>query len=187
MNRAVFVLVAIGALIIMINNVGAESDVHLEAKVSPAGTPDWHPSWYSLPDLNVTKLEIQGNSEGYKDLCPSLQCIIEYRNTSPFWKPPDTPDRNYLVANFDFRLHDDITHSEFGPKKRELVEQYSAKLVCDVNDIIEKNAQEIYYCDNESGSSIRNKFYTNESWSLVTSGIYDAKNLILKIDINVTK
>ena len=93
-----------------------------------------------------------------------------------------------MSAMVDFTLKDDITHADLGPKKKEAIEEYSANIYCQVVDIVEENGQEVYYCDNANiHGFIMNKFYTNNSWTLDSSGIYDAKNHILKINGSFNK
>jgi hypothetical protein len=54
---------------------------------------------------------------------------------------------------------------------------------CSVDDIIEKNGEEVYYCHGQS--SIFNKF-DKSSWVFNIAGIYDAKNETFKVSGNFT-
>jgi hypothetical protein len=164
-----------------VNEVRAESDFYLEAKVNES------PHVKGAHDLSITKFLIQGNSESYKDICPSLQCKIDYKDKYTFFSPPDIPQSNLIWSNADFRLQDSITHGDLGPKKKELVEQYRVDIFCNVDDIVEKNGQELYYCHNANlNSYISNKF-GSDSWVFDNTGIYDAKNKTFKISGNFTE
>jgi hypothetical protein len=96
----------------------------------------------------------------------------------------------FIGYQVDFRLQDDITNADLGPKKKEAVDEYSLGLSsCTVDDIIEDNDQEIYYCnghDNSDYSTITNKFNNSKVWDLNTTATFDAKNNILKISGNFT-
>jgi len=47
----------------------------------------------------------------------------------------------------DFKVHDNQTNPNLGAKKKEFLEQFSASMIyCKINDIIEENGQELYYC-----------------------------------------
>lgn len=86
----------------------------------------------------------------------------------------------------DFRLQDDITNADLGAIKKEAIEQYSADSnVCQVDDIIEDNGQEIYIC--HGGSTISNKFDDSRSLGLNTTMMYDAKNETIKVSGNFTE
>ena len=126
--------------------------------------------------------------EKYKEICPSLQCKIDYKDKYTFFGPPDIPQSGLIWSEVDFRLHDDITHADLGPKKKEFVEQYTMNMYCDVNDIVEKNGQELYYCHKANlQGSIANKFDNSKFWGgLPSTGMYDAKNETLKISGNFT-
>jgi hypothetical protein len=115
-----------------------------------------------------------------------LQCKIDYKDKDTYFSRPDIPESTLIISNVDFRLQDNITHADLGPKKKELVEQYSAHIICDVYDIVEKNGQELYYCHNANlNSQISNKF-DGRSWVFDNTGIYDAKNDFFKISGNFT-
>jgi hypothetical protein len=129
---------------------------------------------------------IQGNSSSYKEICPSLQCKIDYKDKYTFFSPPDIPENNLIISNFDLRLQDDITHAEIGPKKKELVEQYHVQIICNVDDIDEKNGQEVYYCHNANLNSIISNKFGHKSWVFDNNGIYDAKNHTFKFSGNFT-
>jgi hypothetical protein len=131
--------------------------------------------------LNITKFEIQGISNSYLDMCPSLQCKVDYKDKDTDFSPPNIPEDMLISSNVDFRLEDNTTRADLGPKKKELVEQYGVDIYCDVFDIVEKNGQELYYCHNAGlYNNIHNKF-NHKSWGLNFTGIYDAKNNTLKI------
>ena len=158
----------------------SNSDVYLEAKVTE------NLDVAGAHDLNIVKFEMQG--EKYKEICPSLQCKIDYKDKYTFFSPPDIPHSALIWSEVDFTLHDNITHADLGPKKKELVEQYTMNMYCDVYDILEKNGQELYYCHNSNlHGSIVNKFDSSKSWGGLDSiGTYDAKNDVLKISGNFT-
>jgi len=180
-------ILLVAALSLLVNTVNAQSDFYLEAKVNAAGTaPINTPLRYSGPDLNITKFEIQGNSESYKEICPSLQCKIDYKDKYTYFSPPDIPESTLIISNVDFKLQDNITHADLGPKKKELVEQYSANIYCNVDDIVEKNGQELYYCHNANLNSIISNKFDGRSWVFDNTGIYDAKNNTLRVIGNLT-
>lgn len=161
-------------ILIGVANGQSNSDFYLEANVIESG-------------LKITKFEIQGNSEGYKWICPSLQCKIDYKDKDAFFSPPDIPENTQISSNLEFTLQDNITNADLGPKKKELVEQHGSWLLCSVYDIVEKNGQELYYCHSEYlMSNIYNKI-DHRSSDLNITGIYDAKNDILKISGNFTQ
>jgi hypothetical protein len=54
---------------------------------------------------------------------------------------------------------------------------------CKVNDIIEENGQELYYCH---GDNTIGRNFDCKTWHYDTIGIYDAKNYSLKIYGNFT-
>jgi hypothetical protein len=166
---------------LLVHYAHGQSDVYLEAKVKEV------PAVKGAHDLTITKFEMQG--EKYKEICPSLQCKIDYKHKYTFFAPPDIPQSNLIWAQVDLTLHDDITHADLGPKKKELVEQYSLNMYCNVNDIVEKNGQELYYCNNSNlNGYIFNKFNNSQSWGgLKSLGTYDAKNETLKISGNFTE
>lgn len=190
MNEKILIsilLVTALSLLGAVKTVNGQSDFYLEAKVSES------PHVKGAHNLNIMKFEIQGNSESYKEICPSLQCKIDYKprciyceDRYTFFSPPDIPESTLIMSWFDFRLQDEITHADLGPMKKELIEQYSANIYCKVSDIVEENEQELYYCHGANiNSFILNKF-DERSWVFTSSGTYDAKNDILKINGNFT-
>jgi len=164
----------------------AQSDFYLEAKVNLYNTSTKSIFQPYGGELKITKFQIQGNSGSYIDMCPSLQCKIDYKDYANF-SPPNIPEDTLISSNPDFRLQDNITHADLGPKKKELVEQYGVDIYCDVFDIVEKNWQELYYCHDDGPiyNNIHNKF-DRRSWGSNFTGIYDAKNNMLKISGNFT-
>ncbi len=181
-------LVAALSLLCAVNTVHGQSDLYLEARVTDAGAATKNdPLRYSGEHLNIMKFEIQGISESYNEMCPSLQCKIDYTGKYTFFSPPDIPESTLVISNLDFRLQDDITHADFGEKKKELVEQYSFNINPSVVDIVEENGEELYYFHNVNlNSYIFNKFDSNRSWVFNASGTYDTKNDILKVSGNFT-
>jgi hypothetical protein len=167
---------------IILNN----TDFYLEANVNLYDIGKKLLSEPYEPMLNITKFEIKGSSESYKQICPSLQCKIDYKDKFATFSPPDIPQSNLIISSFDFTLHDDITHDDLGPKKKELIEEYTAQIFCNVYDIVEKNEQELYYCHNANLNSIISSKFDDRSWVFDNTGIYDAKNDILKISGNFT-
>ena len=174
-NRIIRYLIASSFIFLFgaVNYAYGQSDFYLEADVTESG-------------LKITKFEIQGNSAGYKWICPSLQCKIDYKDKYAYFSPPDIPENTQISSNLEFTLQDNITNADFGPKKKELVEQYGSWILCSVYDIVEKNGQELYYCHSDYlMSNIYNKI-DHRSSDLNITGIYDAKNDILKISGNFT-
>ena len=159
--------------------VNAQSDFYLEGKVNES------PHVRGAYNLNIVKFELQG--EKYKEICPSLQCKIDYKDKDTYFGPPDIPKRTLILSTVDFTLQDNITHADLGPKKKQLVEEYSMWLNCSVDDIVEENGQEVYYCRQSAfvNSFIKNKF-SAEAWYLNINETYDAKNDMLKISGNFT-
>jgi len=159
----------------------SKSDVYLEAKVKDS------PYVKGAHQLDVVKFEMQGKK--YKEICPSLQCKIDYKDKFTFFGAPDIPQISLITSQVDFRLHDDITHADFGPKKKELVEQYSLHMLCNVNDIVEKNGQVLYYCNpSRVPGYISSQFNHSQSWGPLDSiGTYDAKNETIKMSGNFTE
>lgn len=121
-------------------------------------------------DPEIVTFNITG--ESYKQICPSAQCkIVEYTYTNFI---PPTPSSMTIAYHIEFRLQDDITNKDLGPKKKEFLEQYTATMYsCTVNDIKEDNGQEIYYCSDGTNSISRN--FDSKSWDYDSRGIYDAK------------
>jgi len=150
-----------------------KSDFYLEAKA----TDDF------LNPLKIQKFEMNGT--GYKEICPSMQCKIDFKGRDTYFSRP-SPQDTYLSFTADFRLQDDITNADMGPKKKEAMEQYQVSLyACQVDDIVEENGQELYYCHDDSNTISRN--FDKQSWNLQTMGIFDAKDNILKIYGNFTQ
>ena len=164
----VCIFLVIGIFATSINFVFGSSDFILEMK-NVKESPE------------VSNLKIVG--ESYKQICPSTQCkIVGYTYT--FFIPP-TPTSMGMTYNIEFRMQDDITNKDLGPKKKEFVEQYSASMFsCIVNDIKEDNGQEIYYCNDRTNSITRT--FDSKSWYYNSSGIYDAKKDIYTVTGNFT-
>jgi hypothetical protein len=90
-----------------------------------------------------------------------------------------------ITSNIDFKLQDDITNKDLGPKKKEFLEQYTATMVgCKVNDIKEDSGQEIYYCNDGINSVTRT--FDSKSWYYNSNGIYDAKKDTFTVTGNFT-
>jgi len=181
-NRIISFLFVSGFIFLIgaVNYSYSESDFNLEARVKAV------PSVQGAHDLEIAKFEIHNNNEGYKQMCPSLQCKIDYKGKYTFFSPPDIPQSDLIWAKVDFTLHDDITHADLGPKKKQLVEEYEANLFCVVGDIVEKNWQELYYCHTTGlKTGIFNKF-DHRRWDYNTTGIYDAKNNTVNMSSNFT-
>lgn len=149
-----------------------ESDFVLEAHLSrEASEPPW----------KVTKFMISGESD--KQICPSGQCSISTEGESPALYPPNT-DSMYFSYDMHFILKDNMTHPEIGPKKKEFLEQFTTGLShCRINDIIEKNGQELYFCHGENSIS---RIFDSKTWYYDAIGIFDAKNYVLKVYGNFT-
>jgi hypothetical protein len=89
-----------------------------------------------------------------------------------------------MSYDMGFRLQDNKTNAELGPKKKEFVEQFTSEMsACRVYDIIEENGQELFYCH---GNSTISRNFDSKTWHYDTIGIYDAKNYSLKIYGNFT-
>jgi hypothetical protein len=129
----------------------------------------------------VSNFKIVG--ESYKQICPSAECkIIKYTFTNFI---PPTPTSMSIAYHIEFRLQDDITNKDLGPKKKEFLEQYTASMYgCTVNDIKEDNGQEIYYCSDGTNSINRN--FDSKSWYYNSNGIYDAKKDTYTVTGNFT-
>ena len=166
--------------LVLMQYAHGQSDFELEANVNPDGAADMT---ITTPALTITKFEIQG-----KEICPSLQCKIDYKDKYTLFRPPDIPESTLVSTMVDFRLQDDITHADLGPKKKELVEEYRMDLTCDVYDIVETNGQELYYCHNAPflNSYIHNKF-EDRTFNLNINGTYNAKNETIKVSGNFTE
>jgi len=179
-NMISMALVAISltiGLVLQYAHGQSNSDFYLEANVNSEGASDMT---IVTPALNITKFEIQG-----KEICPSLQCKIDYKDKYTLFHAPTIESLN-IGFMVDFRLQDDITNADLGPIKKEAIEQYSAdSIVCQVDDIIEDNGQEIYIC--HGSLSISNKFDDSRSLSLNTIMMYDAKNETIKVSGNFTE
>jgi hypothetical protein len=146
-----------------------ESDFTLEAKVNYAS------------DLDVTRFEISGESD--KQICPSGQCTINLGEYTYFSAP--TPDSMGISYTVDFKVHDNQANGNLGAKKKEFLEQFSASMIyCKIDDIIEENGQELYYCHDISNAISR--IFDSKSWQYDTTGIYDVQNNMLKVYGNFT-
>jgi len=123
---------------------------------------------------------ISGESE--KEICPSGQCRID----SPvkyFHIYAPRPDGTSFSYDLGFRLQDNITNAELGPKKKEFVEQFTSDMFyCRVNDIIEEYGQELYYCH---GDNTLTRNFDSKTWHYDTTAIYDAKNNALKVSLQI--
>lgn len=154
----------------MIGYVYGQSDFYLEANVvsNAIGTNP----------LKITKLEFHGSAD--KAICPSGQCRIGSVDQYTFFSPP-TPDSMGLAYNIEFKLIDDITNADIGPKKKEFLEQFTASMYgCRIKDIVETNAQELYYCEDHVTSISRT--FDSKVWRFNTNATYDAKNSIFKVN-----
>jgi len=145
-------------------DAGAESDFTLELKTGPVS--------------EVTKFIISGESD--KEICPSGQCSIYSEGQYTYFHGP-SPNFMSISTNFDFTLQDNITNADLGPKKKEFMEQFNVRFFCNVDDIIEENGQELYYCDGDG--SISRKF-DSKTWDYDATAVYDAKNNTLQVSGN---
>jgi len=139
-------------------------DFQLEAKVNSSG-------------LDVTRFEISGESD--KQICPSGQCNIELEGSRYFIAP--TSDRQSIGYSLEFKVHDNDNQTNIGPIKKLFMEHFNTStsiLGCKIDDIIEDNGQEIYYCH---GINIMTNDFDSTRWYYDINGIYDAKNNTLKI------
>ena len=148
-----------------------ESDFTLEAKVNEAAST-----------LDITRFEIRGDSD--KQICPSGQCIIDFTYNTQF-SPPD-PVSPSIGYNTKFVLIDknNTTNSDIGPKKKQYLEQFDNTFGCKIEDIIEDNGKEIYYCHDKQSSIDR--IFDSKSWNYDSIGVYDAKNHTFKVTGNLT-
>jgi hypothetical protein len=121
-------------------------------------------------NLNITKFELRG--ESFDQICPSHQCeIVKYTYTN--FMPP-TPSSMSIAYHIEFRYQDNMTNADIGPKKKEFLEQFSSSMFgCRVNDIIEDNGQEIYYC--QDATNTLERVFDSRSWDYDSKGVYDAK------------
>jgi hypothetical protein len=121
-------------------------------------------------DPKITTFDIKG--ESYDQICPSHQCkIVEYTYTN--FMPP-TPSSMNIAYHIEFRYQDDITNADIGPKKKQFLEQFDASMFgCRINDIIEDNSQELYYCEN--GDNTLKRVFDSIEWNYDSNGVYDAK------------
>jgi hypothetical protein len=172
------VIVGVAGVVSLLQFTHGESDFVFEAKpIAPSPT-----SVISAPALSITKFEIQG--EKYKEMCPSGQCKIDYGGQSFSGAP--TPDSMDISFSIDFTLQDKIPNPDLGPKKKEFMEQFNLNNVCHVDDIIEENGQELYYCHGGGFGNGINRKFDSRSWEYDTIGIYDAKKNTLKVYGNYT-
>jgi hypothetical protein len=142
------------------NAYGLSDYIYLEANVNP-----------NEKTLVLTTFEFNNTQ-----ICPSGQCKIDYKKNSTYFSGPDIPESTLIFSRFDFTAQDDIGHANLGEKKKALIERYKMDITCDVNDIIEDNGQEKYYCkDSIIKSSIFNTF-THIHWKFNVVGTFDAKN-----------
>lgn len=118
---------------------------------------------------DIARIEIRGDS--YEEMCPTAHCKIEIINV--FFDPSKigTIGRNYEIQ---FKIAE---------------EQFVAVGInCMIDGILKNNKQETYYChtndsiyNSPGGISPGGKY-----WIYNTTGIYDAKNNILRITGNLT-
>jgi hypothetical protein len=163
----IFALVVGSIILLSLNQVYGQSDFTLEARTIDNS-------------LDVVKFEMQG--EKYKDICRSLQCIIDYKDRFTFFFPP-TPQGMMMDYQVLFKLQDNVTHADLGQKKKAAMEEYQTMSNCQVDNIIEDNGKEIYTC---SGFGTINRNFDHKSWGYNSDVIYDAKNSTLKIFGNFT-
>lgn len=117
----------------------------------------------------ISNITIRGAS--FLEMCPSRNCVINY-GLSPYVTTP-TPDWQYMSYSVDFDVIDNTVQNEVGPKKKEFLEKFSATLyACKINDIVEDNNQEVYFC---SDTSTVSRNFDSKSWQYDSAGIYDAK------------
>ncbi len=95
----------------------------------------------------VTKFALNGTN--YTELCPSGHCTVKQGTFQNFIAP--TPEGQSITYDIEFKLIDNVPQKDIGPKKGEFLEHFSAAMyACKIDDIIEKNNQEIYYCHDSS-------------------------------------
>lgn len=117
----------------------------------------------------ISNITVSGAS--FLEMCPSRNCVINY-GLSPYVSTP-TPDSQYMSYSVDFNVIDNAAQNEIGPKKKEFLEKFSASLyACKINDIVEDNNQEVYFC---SDTSTVSRNFDSKSWQYDSAGIYDAK------------
>ena len=128
----------------------------------------------------ITNITIGG--ESFPEMCPSRNCIINY-GPSPYVTTP-TPHNQYMSYSVDFDVIDKATQNEIGPKKKAFLEKFSSSLfACKINDIVEDNNQEVYFCSDTSSVS---RDFDSKSWQFDSAGIYDAKSDTMTFVGNLT-
>jgi hypothetical protein len=180
MNKKQIILLSIGIFVLHVfansglnSAYGQRGYLYLEAKVNPNAST----ATTFEPALNITTFEINNTQ-----ICPSGQCkIYYYIDRYNSFSGPDIPKSTLIFSKFEFRVQDEIGHDNLGEKKKALVEEYNMDITCKVNDIVEDNGQEKYYCkDSIIKSAIFNTF-TNIHWKFNVVGTFDAKNNTLGI------
>jgi hypothetical protein len=78
-----------------------------------------------------------------------------------------------MSYSIDFKLIDTMPQKDTGPKKKEFLEQFNAAMfACHIDNIVEENNQEMYYCHDTSSVS---RTFDSKNWRYDSTGIYDAK------------
>lgn len=171
--KGVSILTGIIAIAISFSsiNIGyGESDFTIEATVNK-------------PHLNFTKFEIQ--DQGYKEMCPSGQCKIDYSGDKYTNFVAPSADLMYFTAFNNFNLPNNVSNADMGPKKKEFMEKFTIFTLCRVKDIIEENGQEIYTCHN--GTTLIDRKFDGREWRYDTTTTFDAKKNTLKAHGNLIK
>ena len=101
----------------------------------------------------------------YIQLCQSGKCNITYSDSSPYTNTP-TPDNQFMSYSIDFKIIDSVPQKILDRKKQFLEKFSSALLACKVDNIVEDNNQELYYCHDSLGAVTRS---------------FDSKKLVLMI------
>ena len=90
----------------------------------------------------------------------------------------------WLYTKFVLIDKNNTTNSDIGPKKKQYLEQFDNTFGRKIEDIIEDNGKEIYYCHDKQSSIDR--IFDSKSWNYDSIGVYDAKNHTFKVTGNLT-
>jgi hypothetical protein len=121
-------------------------------------------------DPAITYLSLGG--KGYVEFCPSNRCTIEFGSNTKF--DPPNPSTRSIGYDIGFRLVDNKTHQDLGPKEKDFQEEFKSGMYgCPVYNIEEDNNQEVYYC--QGGTHSIERQFDLERWYYDSAGIYDAK------------
>ena len=81
------------------------------------------------------------------------------------------------------KIKDNTTRNDIGAKKKQFLEEFGVYMnACKVNNIVEDNGQELYYCHDESNSIERT--FDSKRWYYNSTGIYDARNATYNVTGN---